>query len=871
MPLRKRPRGQVPPGTWSQPDQYSLPHDNNSKPSLPMQPTSHRSATRPLPERQPLPQYTHNDHQQVNVQKFKQGQQQSLRNEGNANGYPYDTTTNKDQAKWQNVPNPYLDNSNPGYASSGQDQEDRQYSKVRKQAQMAPSKSHGALAYRGVELTNPTAASENPAMPNFAAMAPGATENIEKEVTLQAIPAYRKPTYGDVSSKPSLLRSQTTGNLEQYHTKANVQTPVNEFDFGLLKSGPLPDNAPRRTETDSDYGIHDEHQQPLYQDSRQQHFSQQQHPSRSESRLDAKGPPPSNGFSHPYNQPPSSRQQNQQTQFGQRVPVGQARQDHRPRDRNYAPRQEYGFDDQGYPQSHSSNHGAYQQGYGYGQDVMQQVYEQEPRPLQRTRTAPIDNYSYDHDQYNHGYHQQPIMGEAGYAPEHSQYPLSQQTPHAQPWQYASDQAFHQNGHPVPARPRTANSARMPVRQYPEEPLPPSQPPASGFPTSDRTHPVPIRPGLMAPPPVTTPVPMPMPMPIQQVSPPRNVQQGPEPRGSPAVTIEELNELREALRNRPNDDQLGLKFVKRLVEAAKTLANEGGMADAKQTARNRERYINDAYKVVKKLVAAGSPDAMFYLADCYGQGRLGLQVDAKEAFGLYTSAAKIGHAQSAYRVAVCCELGNQEGGGTRRDHVKAVQFYKRAATLGDPPAMYKMGMVLLKGLLGQQPNPREGISWLKRAAERADEDNPHALHELGLLYESAKSTDVLIRDEAYALQLFNQAARLGYKYSQHRLGSAYEYGTLGCAIDPRQSIHWYTEAAKQHEHQSEFALSGWYLTGSPPLLEQSDTEAYLWARKAATSGLGKAEYAMGYYTEVGIGVTPDVEEAKKWYFRAAGKS
>ena len=73
--------------------------------------------------------------------------------------------------------------------------------------------------------------------------------------------------------------------------------------------------------------------------------------------------------------------------------------------------------------------------------------------------------------------------------------------------------------------------------------------------------------------------------------------------------------------------------------------------------------------------------------------------------------------------------------------------------------------------------------------------------------------------------------------------------MGCPVDPRQSIAWYSKAAVQEEHQSELALSGWYLTGSEGILQQSDTEAYLWARKAALSGLAKAEYAMGYFTEV----------------------
>lgn len=76
---------------------------------------------------------------------------------------------------------------------------------------------------------------------------------------------------------------------------------------------------------------------------------------------------------------------------------------------------------------------------------------------------------------------------------------------------------------------------------------------------------------------------------------------------------------------------------------------------------------------------------------------------------------------------------------------------------------------------------------------------------------------------------------------------------------------------QEEHQSELALSGWYLTGSEGVLQQSDTEAYLWARKAAQAGLAKAEYAMGYLTEVGIGAPASIEDAKRWYWRSACKS
>ena len=163
-----------------------------------------------------------------------------------------------------------------------------------------------------------------------------------------------------------------------------------------------------------------------------------------------------------------------------------------------------------------------------------------------------------------------------------------------------------------------------------------------------------------------------------------------------ITPDELRRLRWAYQNNPHNHPQALHLAKKLVEAARILANDGGRADAKATAKNRENYIFDAHKIIKRLVSQNYHEAMFYLADQYGSGGLGLNVDPKEAFSLYQSAAKLGHGASAYRLAVCCEVGE----GTRQDPMKAVQWYKRAAALGDTAAMYKMGMIQLNGLLGQ---------------------------------------------------------------------------------------------------------------------------------------------------------------------------
>lgn len=116
----------------------------------------------------------------------------------------------------------------------------------------------------------------------------------------------------------------------------------------------------------------------------------------------------------------------------------------------------------------------------------------------------------------------------------------------------------------------------------------------------------------------------------------------------------------------------------------------------------------------------------------------------------------------------------------------------------------------------------------------------------------------------------KSAHLGYAPSQFQLGLAYEYGYLGLPIDPRRSIAWYSKSATQGEPEAELALSGWYLTGFNQVLAKNDHEAYLWAKKAADKGLAKAEYALGYFLENGIGIPHNFEESRRWYMRSSGQ-
>ena len=65
-----------------------------------------------------------------------------------------------------------------------------------------------------------------------------------------------------------------------------------------------------------------------------------------------------------------------------------------------------------------------------------------------------------------------------------------------------------------------------------------------------------------------------------------------------------------------------------------------------------------------------------------------------------------------------------------------------------------------------------------------------------------------------------------------------------------------------------ALSKWYLCGSEGNFDKNESLAVTFAEKAAARQLPAAEFALGYFYEVGIGGPIDLEKAKRWYERVS---
>ncbi|KAL9026424.1 MAG: hypothetical protein Q9196_004911 [Gyalolechia fulgens] len=320
----------------------------------------------------------------------------------------------------------------------------------------------------------------------------------------------------------------------------------------------------------------------------------------------------------------------------------------------------------------------------------------------------------------------------------------------------------------------------------------------------------------------------------------------------------------------NDPTVQYEFAIFMVQTAQDASNgsddalDGSASDGSTSAESRVELLREARHILQKLSDRSYPFAQYYLADGYASGMFSKgKEDYDRAFPLFIAASKHGHAEAGYRAALCYEFG----WGTRKDPPKAAQFFRQAASKNHPGAASRLGRACLVGDLGLGTRYKEGIKWLKRAAESADFQYNNAPYELGLLHETGYGDDIFL-DESYAAQLFTQSADLGHMEANYRLGDAYEHGKLRCPKDPALSVHFYTGAAQKGHPLALMALCAWYMVGAPPVLEKDENEAYEWAKKAAETGLPKAEYAVGYFTEMGIGCRRDPLEANVWYVRAA---
>lgn len=124
------------------------------------------------------------------------------------------------------------------------------------------------------------------------------------------------------------------------------------------------------------------------------------------------------------------------------------------------------------------------------------------------------------------------------------------------------------------------------------------------------------------------------------------------------------------------------------------------------------------------------------------------------------------------------------------------------------------------------------------------------------------------DLASARFYIEKSAFLGFSKAQLKMGSAYELCSLGCEFDPSLSLHYNLLAAKQGEAEAEMSISKWFLCGYHGVFHKNEELAFIYAQRAADNDLATAQFAVGYFYEIGVYVGRDLGKAREWYEAAA---
>ncbi|KAI0031848.1 hypothetical protein K488DRAFT_51173 [Vararia minispora EC-137] len=256
----------------------------------------------------------------------------------------------------------------------------------------------------------------------------------------------------------------------------------------------------------------------------------------------------------------------------------------------------------------------------------------------------------------------------------------------------------------------------------------------------------------------------------------------------------------------------------------------------------------------------------------------VQPNPRTAFRDFEKAARAGFHKAWFR------LGRDYEGFN--DHAHAKDCFERGVKWGEESCLYRMGMAHLLGQLGLPASPETALPLLQRAATLATTTVPQPAYVFALVLLGEFAPAPLPPSAFYGLfppgpqsqspsplelearRHLERAAYLHFAPAQYKLGHAYEFAEPPFAFDPLLSVQYYSLASQQGEVEADMALSKWFLCGAEGAFDKDESLAYVFAEKAARKGLPSAEFAMGYYAEVGVGGEKNIDIARKWYHRAA---
>jgi len=291
----------------------------------------------------------------------------------------------------------------------------------------------------------------------------------------------------------------------------------------------------------------------------------------------------------------------------------------------------------------------------------------------------------------------------------------------------------------------------------------------------------------------------------------------------------------------------------------------GLLTRSITPKIEHQLKEDALNIVEFLADQHHPKAEFMRGMWLEFGKFGRRVDKKESFQSYKRSADRNFARAEYRMGMQYETSNNS--------YKAIEHYRKGVAMKDSASNYRLGMMTLLGQHDTQQDFQRGVDLIRFAADTADENAPQGAYVFGMLL--ARELPNINVPEQYlpydlndAKLYIEKAAYLSFSKAQLKMAQAYELCQLGCEFDPALSLHYNALAARQGESEADMAISKWFLCGFESIFEKNEELAFTYAKRAAASKMATAEFAMGYFYEIGMYVPVDLRESEMWYQKAA---
>lgn len=287
--------------------------------------------------------------------------------------------------------------------------------------------------------------------------------------------------------------------------------------------------------------------------------------------------------------------------------------------------------------------------------------------------------------------------------------------------------------------------------------------------------------------------------------------------------------------------------------------------------NKDSYQGQLARWLKKAVngkhlsGADLAEALSMFGSCYQHG-WGVDCDMASAVEWWQKAADMGDAYAADRLGYCYSLGQ---GGLPKDAERAFAYYLKAADGGYSGAYFTLGLCYGNGD-GVERDDEKAFYWFDKAAEH---DDPMAWVELGNCYATGSGT---AQDYGKAVVWYRKTVDLGGKAfpdALRGLGNCYAAGH-GVAQDWNKTVELYRRAAKADDPESQYLLARCYAKGHG--VEQDRVEAVRLYKKAATNvnenkgyyGHPGAMRCLGDCYANGEGVRKNAKQAAAWYAKAA---